>query len=74
MLIDIFQRNIIFRISGTSSKNFIKISLQRFFKNELATKYTWTGFRQHNHLRGLQIIEIIKGSYKLVNLSLFVTK
>uniref|UniRef100_A0A2S2NJV5 DUF4806 domain-containing protein n=1 Tax=Schizaphis graminum TaxID=13262 RepID=A0A2S2NJV5_SCHGA len=54
------MRNVIFRIGGTNSKNFIKRTLQRFFTNELSTKYTWTGFRQHNHLRGLQIIEIIK--------------
>ncbi|KAF0700414.1 Uncharacterized protein FWK35_00035131 [Aphis craccivora] len=57
--------NVIFRIGGTNSKNFIKRTLQRFFTNELSTKYTWTGFRQHNHLRGLQIIKIIKGSYTL---------
>uniref|UniRef100_A0A2S2PXJ0 DUF4806 domain-containing protein n=1 Tax=Sipha flava TaxID=143950 RepID=A0A2S2PXJ0_9HEMI len=54
------MRNVIFRIGGTNSKNFIKRALQRLFTNELSTKYTWTGFRQHNFLRGLQIIEIVK--------------
>lgn len=49
------------RIGGTSSKNFIKRSLQRFFTNELATKYTWTGFRQHAQLQTLKIIQIMKG-------------
>uniref|UniRef100_A0A2S2NXH1 DUF4806 domain-containing protein n=1 Tax=Schizaphis graminum TaxID=13262 RepID=A0A2S2NXH1_SCHGA len=55
------MRTVIQRIGGTSSKNFIKRSLQRFFTNELATKYTWTGFRQHAQLQTLKIIQIMKG-------------
>lgn len=51
------------QIGGLNAQNFIKRVLARFFTNELATKYSWTGFRNNNKLENLEIIKIIKGSY-----------
>ncbi|XP_022179161.1 uncharacterized protein LOC111039823, partial [Myzus persicae] len=53
--------NCVIQIGGLNAQNFIKRVLARFFTNELATKYSWTGFRNNNKLENLEIIKIIKG-------------
>ncbi|KAF0716473.1 DUF4806 domain-containing protein, partial [Aphis craccivora] len=35
--------------------------LARFFINQLAAKYSWSGYRNNNKLETLEIIKIIKG-------------
>ncbi|KAE9544310.1 hypothetical protein AGLY_001489 [Aphis glycines] len=48
------------QIGGTCVKNFVKRVFTKLFTNKLATKFSWTGFRQNQALQNLKIVNIIK--------------
>ncbi|XP_060855843.1 uncharacterized protein LOC132933937 [Metopolophium dirhodum] len=48
------------QIGGTNIHNFTKRVYSRLFTNQLATSYSWTGFRNNNQLQHLRITKIIK--------------
>ncbi|XP_050065052.1 uncharacterized protein LOC126553983 [Aphis gossypii] len=52
--------NCVTQIGGTSIHNFIKRVYSRLFTNQLATSYSWTGFRNNKQLQHLRITKIIK--------------
>lgn len=58
----IFQINFVTQIGGLNVHNFTKRVFARIFTNELATQYSWTGFRNNNPLKQLKLTTIIKGN------------
>ncbi|KAF0719280.1 DUF4806 domain-containing protein, partial [Aphis craccivora] len=54
------QINLVTKIGGNNINNFIKRIFGRLFTNQLATKYSWTGFRNDCQLQNLNLIKIIK--------------
>uniref|UniRef100_A0A2S2PHG5 DUF4806 domain-containing protein n=1 Tax=Schizaphis graminum TaxID=13262 RepID=A0A2S2PHG5_SCHGA len=52
--------NFVTQIGGLNAVNFTKRVFARVFTNQLATQYSWTGFRNNNPLKQLQLIAIIK--------------
>lgn len=58
----LFQSYYINQVGGTCVKNFVKRVFTKLFTNELATKFSWMGFRQNQALQNLKIVNIIKGN------------
>lgn len=58
----LLQINLVTKIGGNNINNFIKRIFGRFFTNQLATKYSWTGFRNDCQLQNLNLIKIIKSN------------
>lgn len=56
----LLQTNLVTKIGGNNTNNFIKMIFGRLFSNRLATKYLWTGFRYDCQLQNLNLIKIIK--------------
>ncbi|KAF0704489.1 DUF4806 domain-containing protein, partial [Aphis craccivora] len=52
--------NLVSQIGGLNVHNFIKRVYARLYTNELATQYSWTGFRNNNPLQHLKLTKIIK--------------
>ncbi|XP_060872093.1 uncharacterized protein LOC132946227 [Metopolophium dirhodum] len=52
--------NFVTQIGGLNVHNFTKRVFTRVFTNELATQYSWTGFRNNNPLKQLKLTTIIE--------------
>ena len=50
------------KIGGNNTNNFVKRIFGRLFSNQLAVKYSWTGFRNNCQLQNLKLIKIIKSN------------
>eukprot|EP00102_Acyrthosiphon_pisum_P026915 XP_016664125.1 PREDICTED: uncharacterized protein LOC107885143 [Acyrthosiphon pisum] len=53
--------NLVSQIGGLNVHNFIKRVYARLYTNELATHYSWTGFRNNSPLQNLKLTKIVKG-------------
>lgn len=56
------QRHLPQKIGFTGLKNYIKRVLERMFKHQLSTKYSWTVFRENN-VKNLKIMKMMKGNF-----------
>ena len=58
----LLQTNFVTKIGGNITNNFVKRIFKRLFPNQLAVKYSWTGFRNNSQLQNLILIKIIKSN------------